>query len=113
MQFAFIDNTGQVMAVQSSPFPPETTAWESVEGYSRVELDDSVEVTRDHKIVDGVPVPSPNPVQPEDFLDYREKRALAYSPIGDQLDMQYHDSVNGTTTWVDHVAAVKAKYPKP
>tara|TARA_Y100001938_G_C7937636_1_gene352607 strand:- start:107 stop:316 length:210 start_codon:yes stop_codon:yes gene_type:complete len=37
----------------------------------------------------------------------------AYGSIGDQLDMQFHDSVNGTTTWQDHVAAVKAKYQKP
>lgn len=29
------------------------------------------------------------------------------------LDMQYWDAVNGTTTWVDAVAAVKAQYPKP
>ena len=36
-----------------------------------------------------------------------------YLPVGDQLDMQYKDSINGTTTWKDHVAAVKAKYPKP
>ena len=36
-----------------------------------------------------------------------------YASIGDQLDMQYKDAVNGTTTWKDHVAAVKAKYPLP
>ena len=36
-----------------------------------------------------------------------------YLPLDQQLDMQYWDSVNGTTTWKDHVAAVKAKYPKP
>jgi hypothetical protein len=36
-----------------------------------------------------------------------------YASIGDQLDMQYKDAVNGTTTWKDHVTAVKAKYPKP
>ena len=36
-----------------------------------------------------------------------------YFPLAQQLDMQYWDSVNGTTTWKDHVAAVKAKYPKP
>ena len=35
-----------------------------------------------------------------------------YLPLAEQLDMQYWDSVNGTTTWKDHVAAVKAKYPK-
>ena len=36
-----------------------------------------------------------------------------YASVGDQLDMQYWDMVNGTTTWKDHIAAVKAKYPKP
>ena len=35
-----------------------------------------------------------------------------YLPITQQLDMLYWDSVNGTTTWKDHVTAVKAKYPK-
>jgi len=44
---------------------------------------------------------------------YAEKRKLAYAPIADQLDMQYWDSVNGTTTWKDHVASVKAQFPKP
>ena len=36
-----------------------------------------------------------------------------YASIGDQLAMQYKDAINGTTTWKDHIAAVKAKYPKP
>ena len=27
-----------------------------------------------------------------------------YLPLDQQLDMQYWDSVNGTTTWKDHVA---------
>lgn len=36
-----------------------------------------------------------------------------YLPMSQQLDMQYWDSVNGTTTWKDHITAVKAKYPKP
>ena len=51
---------------------------------------------------------------------YRSQRTGAagttdtiYASVGDQLDMQYKDAVNGTTTWKDHVAAVKAKYPKP
>ena len=39
--------------------------------------------------------------------------ATIYASVGDQLDMQYKDAINGTTTWKDHVAAVKAKYPKP
>ena len=36
-----------------------------------------------------------------------------YASVQEQLDMQYWDAVNRTTTWKDHVAAVKAKYPKP
>ena len=36
-----------------------------------------------------------------------------YLPLPQQLDMIYWDKVNGTTTWQDHVAAVKSKYPKP
>jgi hypothetical protein len=45
-------------------------------------------------------------------LTYADHRQIEYGPITDQLDMQYHDSINGTTTWVDHVEAVKTKYPK-
>ena len=33
--------------------------------------------------------------------------------IQDQLDMQYHDAVNGTTTWKDWVKSVKDAHPKP
>ena len=45
--------------------------------------------------------------------NYAQYRVEAYPSIGDQLDMQYHDSVNGTTTWKDAIAAVKTKYQKP
>jgi hypothetical protein len=44
---------------------------------------------------------------------YAQYRRDAYPSIGDQLDMQYHDGVNGTTTWADAIAAVKTKYAKP
>mgnify|MGYP003139246156 CR=1 FL=1 len=45
--------------------------------------------------------------------NYAEYRRDAYPSIGDQLDMQYHDNVDGTTTWADAIAAVKTKYAKP
>jgi hypothetical protein len=45
--------------------------------------------------------------------NYSQYRADAYPSIADQLDMQYHDSVDGTTTWADAIAAVKTKYAKP
>ena len=46
-------------------------------------------------------------------LSYADNRRAAYASTGDQLDMQYHDAVDGSTTWKDHVAAVKAAHPKP
>ncbi len=44
---------------------------------------------------------------------YIQARQEAYGSIGDQLDMQYKDAVNGTTTWKDHIATVKSDNPKP
>ena len=46
-------------------------------------------------------------------IKYKSDRAAAYASVGDQLDMQYWDTVNGTSTWKDHVAKVKADNPKP
>ena len=43
----------------------------------------------------------------------RSARRAAYGDLGDQLDMQYHDSVDGTSTWKDHVAKVKTDNPIP
>ena len=39
-------------------------------------------------------------------------RRQAYGSVESQLDMQYHDNVDGTTTWKDHVAKVKTDNPK-
>ena len=49
----------------------------------------------------------------EQEFGYIQARQEAYGSIADQLDMQYWDSVNGTTTWKDHIAQVKADNPKP
>ena len=39
-------------------------------------------------------------------------RKNEYPSIEDQLDMQYWDSVNGTTTWKDAITKVKTDNPK-
>ena len=44
---------------------------------------------------------------------YIQARQEAYGSIADQLDMQYWDQVNGTTTWKDYIAKVKSDNPKP
>jgi hypothetical protein len=43
---------------------------------------------------------------------YKEARAKAYAPLAEQLDMQYHDTMNGTETWLDHIRSVKEAHPK-
>ena len=44
---------------------------------------------------------------------YIQARQEAYGSWQQQMDMQYWDSVNGTTTWADHIAQVKSDNPKP
>lgn len=48
----------------------------------------------------------------EKFLSsmYGQFRVEEYGPIGEQLDMIYHQ---GLDAWKAHIDAVKAKYPKP
>ena len=48
-----------------------------------------------------------------DSKQYHRDRAISYPSLQDQLDMQYWDSVNGTTTWKDAIAKVKTDIPKP
>ena len=48
----------------------------------------------------------------EKIYNAQVSRQAEYLPITDQLDMQYWDSVNGTTKWKDHVAKVKLDNPK-
>ncbi len=49
----------------------------------------------------------------EQEFGYVQARQEAYGSIPEQLDMMYWDNVNGTTTWKDHIAQVKADNPKP
>ena len=49
----------------------------------------------------------------EEIRSVQLDRAKSYPSIQEQLDMQYWDSVNGTTTWADTIAQVKADNPKP
>lgn len=47
------------------------------------------------------------------YAEWELNRIKGYGTVGEQLDMQYWDLVNGTTTWKDHIAAIKSQYPKP
>ena len=47
-----------------------------------------------------------------DYDAKQYQRDRVYPSIQEQLDMQYWDNVNGTTTWKDAVSKVKADNPK-
>ena len=72
----------------------------------------------DNKLVwkSGSPQPSVSDCETAHLVweskEYARNRESVYASTGDQLDMQYWDSVNDTTTWKDHVASVKAQFPK-
>ena len=40
-------------------------------------------------------------------------RQKSYASWQEQMDQQYHDQVDGTTTWKDAIAKVKSDNPKP
>jgi len=53
-----------------------------------------------------------------DALQYSRDRGQTankggYPALKDQLDMQYHDLIDGTTTWKDALKAIKDAHPKP
>jgi hypothetical protein len=50
-----------------------------------------------------------NPLPPE--LPYDMKRQKAYSALN-QFEMQFDDQQNNTTTWVDAINDIKARFPK-
>ena len=71
------------------------------------------------KLKNGEPLPTESEIQTKlaelisDWDANQYQRDRQYPSIGDQLDMQYHDEIDGTTTWKDAVAKVKADNPKP
>ena len=48
----------------------------------------------------------------ETLNDVLNTRANEYPELKEQMDMQYKDLLNGTTTWKDAVAKVKSDNPK-
>ena len=66
-----------------------------------------------------IPKPSEEEVQAEidrlqveyDSLLYQYERI--YPSWQEQMDLQYHDLLNGTTTWKEAIAKVKSDIPKP
>jgi len=68
--------------------------------------------------VDGQTPPSDEEIDAEvirlqaEYDANQYQRDRQYPSIGDQLDMQYHDQIDGTTIWKDAIAKVKSDNPK-
>ncbi len=63
--------------------------------------------------LDGTPEISKADIQAKiDETKYQRDRAKEYPTWQEQMDMQYHDTVNGTTNWQDAIAKVKSDNPK-
>ena len=68
---------------------------------------------------DDIPQPSDSEIQAEitrlqdiyDSQEYARNRKAEYDKLN-QFEMQYDDQQNGTTTWVDAINDIKARYPK-
>ena len=74
----------------------------------------SVEMTdAENAEFDALAVAAAKEAEDRAKIKYKSDRKKAYGDIGDQLDMQYKDQLNGTTTWKDHIAKVKSDHPKP
>ena len=46
-----------------------------------------------------------------DAQDYARQRKAEYDKLN-QFEMQFNDQRDGTTTWVDAINEIKARYPK-
>ena len=69
---------------------------------------------------DDIPQPTEEAIAAEiirlqtlyDNKDWERNRVAAYSLLN-QDEMRFDDQVNGTTTWVDAINAIKTAHPKP
>jgi len=92
----------------------DTPSWYGLTDVSQGYVYSNIKVT-----IDGFTKPSESDVNAKitelknAYASAQYKRTRVYPSIQDQLDMQYWDKVNGTTTWQDAIAKVKADTPKP
>lgn len=85
-------------------------AWKCMDNYnSIVWLDEVQTIPTEQEVADEII----RLQQEYDYNLYQRQRAKEYPTIEQQMDMQYWDLVNGTTTWKDAIESVKNKYPKP
>ena len=77
-----------------------------------------IQKTWEIKYIDGQTPPTDEEIDAEikrleaQDVATQYQRDRQYPDLGEQLDMQYWDEVNGTTKWKDTIAKIKADNPK-
>lgn len=101
---------GSVLDFKNIKFNCSQDAEGDTAGQARIEL---IETSADTNLTQAIfdKWKAEYKARPDD--SYKFNRQMAYPSIQDQLDMQYHDVINGTTTWKDAIKAVKDANPKP
>ena len=94
-----VDKNKAVMALYSNAVEVLVDNQNNVTAYDA----DGNQITLDNALIDAW-------VDPE---AYKYARESEYESVKKQLDMMYWDRVNGTSTWKEHIDAVKAAHPKP
>ena len=97
--FRNLSNTGDAVILISDGKTVNINKW-TVDGISQPSISDLSAFDADATNLETVAVIYKN-------------RIKNYPSLEEQMDMQYWDSVNGTTTWKDAIAKVKSDYPKP
>jgi len=107
MKYYKITLGGQLLGYQPDPveYGDEANIPNDPNNLQYAEMMEGVEADPPSNTIEDKPI--------DHVKTYADNRRDAYGSIGDQLDMQYHDALDGTTTWKDHVAAVKVAHPKP
>lgn len=113
----FEGNPVTVVAVRNSDHHSETTlrVIEMIDAaIAAGELDEPTLVARGAAVAEQRQAEeAKRQAEVEAALTYADRRRQAYAPLAQQLDMQYWDHVNGSMNWLNHVAEVKARFPKP
>ena len=108
-----VDCSGQASNLHAVQWDGSTGHVEYNDGTVNATIDS---ISAYQSLIDGHTAAAPVEQSEAEWLaaqTYDVAREAKYGDIGDQLDMQYKDAVNGTTTWKDHVTAVKSAHPKP
>ena len=104
-----VENGRPVLGEDGTP----VTVDRYIKVYGSDDMDESAVKTVIDKYIADYPAYAETKRDEYNAQKYARARAKKYPSWQEQMDMQYHDAVDGTTTWQDAVKAVKDAHEKP